>query len=332
MDNELERIFDKILDKVPRDVDFGFVAVKNEVTRTMHIENITKFQIPFEFDSSDMYHFSPSEGNLPRMGKIEIKVTMNPQSAIVSVSNAQLILGKENNQKSKVIKISSISKYPYLKIHKTILDYGNVVIGKTKELDIIINNPEKVPATFYIEKKRFNDCKQIEQFYVSNSHGVVPPNSSFQLKVKYITSYPNFFSYETFDINTKGGNVNRFNCIGHSLSLNTNISERFVNFFSVELNQTKTKMIRLFNESEENTQFQFFYNNDHVFILNQLEGVVPAKSNVRVTITFKPKECITYYDKIFCLMKNHFLFVKFLIFLIIFIFRVLILLVLAMIY
>lgn len=311
MDNELEKVFDKILEKVPKDIDFGFVAVKNEVTKIIQIENLNKFQIPFEFDSSEMYKFNPSEGNLPRMGKIEIKVTMNPQSAIVSVSNAQLIIGKDINRKSKIIKISSISKYPYLKIHKTILDFGNVVIGKTKELDIIINNPEKVPAAFYIEKKKFIDAKIIEQFYVSNLQGIVPPNSSYQLKVKYITSYPNFFSYETFDIITKGGNVNRFNCIAHSLSLNTNISERFVNFFSVELNQTKTKMIRLFNESEELTQFQFFYNNDHVFILNQLEGTVPAKSNVRVTITFKPKECITYYDRIFCLMKNHFLFVSF---------------------
>jgi hypothetical protein len=310
MDNELDKVLEKILEKVPKDIDFGFIAVKNEVTKTFQIENNNKFQIPFEFDSSEIYKFNPSEGNLPRMGKIEIKITMNPQSAIVCVSNAQLILGKEANRKSKIIKISSISKYPYLKIHKTILDYGNVVIGKTKELDIIINNPEKVPAIFFIEKKKFIDTKIIEQFYVNHTHGIVPPNSSYQLKVKYVTSYPNFFSYETFDIITKGGNVNRFNCIAHSLSLNTNISERFVNFFSVELNESKTKMIRLFNESDELTYFQFFYNNDHVFILSQLEGVVPGKSNVRVTITFKPKECITYYDRIFCLMKNHFLFVR----------------------
>ena len=72
MDNDIERIFDKILDKVPRDVDFGFVAVKNEITKTIHVENITKFQIPFEFVSSNMYKFNPSEGNLPRNGKIEI--------------------------------------------------------------------------------------------------------------------------------------------------------------------------------------------------------------------------------------------------------------------
>ena len=35
----------------------------------------------------------------------------------------------------------------------------------------------------------------------------------------------------------------------------------------------------------------------NVFILDELEGVIPAKSNVRIKITFKPRECISYHDK-----------------------------------
>lgn len=310
MEIEIEKIHDKILDKVPKEIDFGFIAVKNESVHIITIENPNKFQIPFTIDSSETFKFEPNFGNLPKQGKTEIKIKICPQSAIVSIANAQLILGKDTSRKAKVIKLSAISKYPYLKIHKNILDYGNVVIGKTKELELIINNPEKVAAKFVVEKKKFVNAKLIEQFYVSDLSGIVPPNSSFLLKVKYVTSYPNYFSYETFDIITKGGNVNRFNCIAHSLALNTNISEKFVNFYSVDLNSTKTKMIRLFNESEEQTYFQFFYNNDHVFLFDQLQGVIPAKSNVRVTITFNPKETISYYDRIFCLIKNHFLFVR----------------------
>jgi len=319
MENEIDKIYDKILDKIPKEIDFGFIAVKNESVAIITVENINKFTIPFSIESTDIFKFEPNQGNLPKLGKTEIRIKINPQSAIVSIGNAQVVLGKETNRKAKIIKLSAISKYPYLKIHKNILDYGNVIIGKTKELELIINNPEKVPAKFIVDKKKFVKAKLIEQFYVSDISGVVPPNSSFLLKVKYVTSYPNFFSYETFDIITKGGNINRFNCIAHSLGLNTNISEKFVNFYSVELNSTKTKMIRLFNESEEATFFQFFYNNDHVFIFDQLQGIIPAKSNVRVTITFNPKETISYYDRIFCLIQNHFLFVKIFLKIIIFI-------------
>ena len=310
MESEIEKTYDKILDKVPREIDFGFIAVKNESVQIITIENQNKFPVPFTIDSTDIFKFEPNCGNLPKLGKTEIKIKICAQSAIVSIGNAQLILGKDTTRKAKVIKLNAISKYPYLRIHKNILDYGNVVIGKTKELELIINNPEKVPARFIVEKKKFVNAKLIEQFYVSDLSGIVPPNSSFLLKVKYVTSYPNYFSYETFDIITKGGNVNMFNCIGHSLALNTNISEKFVNFYSVDLNSTKTKMIRLFNESDEQTYFQFFYNNDHVFLFDQLQGVIPAKSNVRVTITFNPKETISYYDRVFCLIKNHFLFVR----------------------
>lgn len=309
MENEIEKIYEKLLDKVAKEIDFGFIAVKNESIQIITIENQNKFPIAFSIDSADIFKFEPCIGNLPKFGKTEIKIKICPQSAVVSIGNAQLVLGKDSTRKAKVIKLSAISKYPYLKIHKNILDYGNVIIGKTKELELIINNPEKVPARFIVEKKKFVNAKLIEQFFVSDLSGIVPPNSSFLLKVKYVTSYPNYFSYETFDIITKGGNVNRFNCIAHSLALNTNISEKFVNFYSVELNSTKTKMIRLFNESEEQTYFQFFYNNDHVFLFDHLQGVIPAKSNVRVTITFNPKETISYYDRIFCLIKNHFLFV-----------------------
>jgi len=310
MENEIDKIHDKILEKVPKEIDFGFIAVKNESTKIITIENPNKFQIPFTINSSDIFKFEPNMGNLPKLGKTEVKINFCPQSAVVSIANAQLVLGKDTNRKAKVIKLSAISKYPYLKIHKNILDYGNVLIGKTKELELIINNPEKVPAKFIVDKKKFVNAKIIEQFYVSDLSGVVPPNSSFLLKVKYVTSYPNYFSYETFDIITKGGNVNRFNCIAHSQALNTNISEKFLNFYSVDLNSSKTKMIRLFNESDEQTFFQFFYSNDHVFLFDQLQGVIPAKSNVRITITFNPKETISYYDRIFCLIKNHFLFVS----------------------
>ncbi len=309
MEFELEKIYDKILEKVPKEIDFGFIAVKNESIQIFTIENNNKFPIPFSIDSTDVFKFEPNYGNLHKMGKTEIKVKINPQSALVSVGNSQFVIGKDAHRRAKVIKVSSISKYPYLKIHKNILDYGNVVIGKNKELELIINNPEKVPAKFSVEKKKFINAKVVEQFFVSDLSGIVPPNSSYLLKVKFVTSYPNFFSYETFDIITKGGNVNRFNCIAHSLALNTNISEKFLNFYSVELNSSKTKMIRLFNESDEQTYFQFFYNNDHVFIFDLLQGVIPARSNVRVTITFNPKETISYYDRVFCLMKNHFLFV-----------------------
>ena len=308
--DELENIYTNILNKIPKDIEFGFISVKNESFKIITLENNFKTNIPISVETNDTFIFSINNGIIPRQGKIEIKITVIPQTAIVSIGNAQIIIGKEKDRKSKIIKLSFISKYPHLKIQKNILDFGNILIGKNKENEIFITNPEKVPASFKIMKKKNSNAKTLEHFFVSETTGIVPPNSQYLLKIKYISSYANHFSYETFEIKTKGGNSIRFSCIANSLGITTNISENFVNFQSVELNTSKTRMIRLFNESDEPTNFQFFYNNETCFKLDELQGVIPANSNVRIRITFQPIETITYYNRIFCITKNHFLFVK----------------------
>jgi hypothetical protein len=134
--------------------------------------------------------------------KFEIKVSILPQSAIVSVGNARVIIGEGNESKIKIIKLSSISKYPYLKIQKSVEDFGNVLIGKTVENEIILANLEKVPANFIIKGKKLNDAKIIEEFSLSEFSGTIPPNAQYLIKIKY-NNYANQYSYDTFEIFTR---------------------------------------------------------------------------------------------------------------------------------
>jgi len=308
--DDFEQIYNKILESIPHEIDLGFIPVKNEATKSFHLENLSKHNIQIMIESNDIIKFNLEKGVIPKLQKFEIKLIICPQNAIVSVGNARIIIGEEKNKKYKIIKISFISKYPYLRIQKSILDFGNVLIGKTLENEIVIANPEKVSANFFNKRKKLTDAKTVEEFFVSDIYGMIPPNSQFLLKVKSNSSFANHIAYETFEIFVKGGNIIRFSCIANSLGIRTNISEKFVNFQSVELNSIKTKMIRLFNESSEPTNFQFFYNNEGVFHLDELQGTIPANSNVRIRITFRPIETVMYYERIFCITKNHFLFVK----------------------
>jgi hypothetical protein len=302
----MEKIYEKIIDKIPDTIDFSFITVKNETQKTFFIENPSDFSILFKIDTEDVYKFEPSQFVLKKKQKVEIKVKITPELATVLIANAIITFDEKS---SKVIKMSSIAKYPYLRINKNILDFGNVIIGKSKELELIINNPEKVPAKFEIRKKTNIPGKHVEQFFLSVYKGEIPPNSAFLVKVKYITNYPNFFSYETFEVITKGGNLNRFSCLGNSLALTTYINAKNVNFNSIELADSMTKLIRIFNESEVSTPYQFFHSNDGPFIIHEPQGLIEPRSNVRVNITFKPNDTIMYYDRVFCLIKNHYLFV-----------------------
>jgi len=307
--DEIETIYTKILEGIPQEIDFGYIPVKNEATKIFQIDNNSKYSIPIFIESNDIFKFNFQKEVIPKFQKFEFKLSIFPQNAIVSIGNARIIIGEEKERKAKIIKMCFISKYPYLKIQKNVLDFGNVLIGKTIENELVLLNPEKVPASFMIRKKKLNNAKSVEEFFLSDLSGVIPPNSQFLLKVKFNSIFANNFSYETFDILTKGGNTIRFSCIANSLGIRTNVNEKFVNFQSVELNMTKTRMIRIYNESSEPTFFQFFYNNEGVFQLDELQGIIPANSNVRIRITFRPIETVMYYERIFCITKNHFLFV-----------------------
>ena len=66
-----------------------------------------------------------------------------------------------------------------------------------------------------------------------------------------------------------------------------------------------SKLIRLYNDSEEPTTFQIHHNNDGPFKILETEGVIGAKTNVRVNVIFKPNDTMTYYERVFCLIRNH---------------------------
>lgn len=164
----------------------------------------------------------------------------------------------------------------------------------------------KVPAKFMIKRTNQEFGTQCIYFHLSEQGGEVLAESAFLLKIKYITVHVNNFSCENFEIIVVGGNTLKFHCTAFCMSLCMEISTKNVNFQSKEVNSSSTKYIKLFNNSEIQTQFNFYYfNNFGPFYFDKIEGTLDAKSSVRVNISFKPKETGIFYDRVFCMIKNH---------------------------
>ena len=89
-----------------------------------------------------------------------------------------------------------------------------------------------------------------------------------------------------FKIKVNGGNEIIFNCYGKCLSLNTSISSRQVNFESIELGKTNSKVIRVFNDSDTDTLFQFYYSNEGIFSFEPKQGIIKSRSNERISVKF----------------------------------------------
>ena len=299
--------FKQILDKVPDIIDFNFITAKNIAQKSFILENPTNKNIYFKIQHKEdnIFSVSPFEGILHKNQNVEIKISVIPQEAEVLVSNIKLNL---DETATKIIKISFISKYPYLKISRNNLDFGNVLIGKSKEMELILKNTEKVPLKFVINRLSHSN----KVFHLKTSSGEIPENCSYLLKITYIPQHPDIFSYETFNIKVNGGNEIKFNCYGKCNLISSSISSRQVNFESVEQGRSAGKVIRVFNESEVETSFQFFYSNEGIFSFVPKQGIIKSRSNERISVYFNPRENMSYYDRAFCLFKNHIIVVSFL--------------------
>ena len=298
----MEQYYNEILNALPSSIDFNFIPTLNESTKTITLTNTSDVSILFAIDTTNAYTFTPSNGLIPKQKSITIQIKAFPTEAKVIVTNAKVTL---DSKVSKIIKISSISKFPYLSLNKASLEFGVIQIGKSSIQELIISNPENVAATFTITKHSEQPGKHPDIFILSHTNGEVPPHSSFLLKIKYQSCFPDVPAYETFDINTKGGNKLRFACSGSCYPLSVWLSSKCVNFKAIPLGNQMTKLIRLYNGSDSVTYFQIYHNNDGVFRFDKLQGEVSPRANTRINVTFRPYETMTYYERIFCLVQHH---------------------------
>ena len=159
----MDKIYASILSSLPERVDFDFITVKTETIKHIYLDNISEQNILFNIENAEGFIFEPSSGIIPKKKKLDIHIKIKPNLANVLVSNARIVLEQKY---SKIIKLSYVSKYPYLNISKTFLEFGVIQIGKTDEEELIISNLESVPAHFIIERKITQPGKHSCIFYI----------------------------------------------------------------------------------------------------------------------------------------------------------------------
>ena len=301
----MEKAYSYIFSKIPETIDFDFISVRNETCKILTLENISNKSILYKIENAEGFIFEPIQGIIPIKKKIDLKIKINPNYATVLVANARIILDQKF---TKIIRLSSIAKYPFISISRASLDFGTVQIGHSREQELIITNNESVPAKFNIERTSTQPGNQPCMFYISNLSGEIPPKSNYLIKVLFKPIFCLINSYETFLISTKGGNKLTFSCRGGCNSLQTWVGIKCMNFKSVPLGNQIKKLFRIYNDSDLPTEYQIYHDNSGSFLFDANEGIIPAKSNVRINVTFRPYETMIYYQRVFCIIRNHSLF------------------------
>lgn len=209
----------------------------------------------------------------------------------------------EGDEGQKVLKMSAIGKYPFLTVSTTSIDFDTILIGKVDSKTITVKNNSLVSGQFTIEKA--HDDGKDPSFSLDYYSGDVPPNSLFAITVKYVPSLVGTVSCAKYKLKTVGGNEAEFSVKGYAEGVTTSLSNKSVHFGEVQIGQTTNRLLNIVNDSDLPTQFQFMNDKKNIFSFSKIEGVVNAHSSTRIIINFTPTETVNYYERIFCMVRNH---------------------------
>lgn len=97
----------------------------------------------------------------------------------------------------------------------------------------------------------------------------------------------------------------RIQCMGHAEPFDVFLSTSSINYGEIKLGEVVSRMFTINNQSDLPTKFEFFNQVGNLFSLSKTKGVIKAKSNVRIIAYFNPSQTVNYYERVFCIVRNH---------------------------
>ncbi|DAZ93440.1 TPA: hypothetical protein N0F65_003137 [Lagenidium giganteum] len=315
---------------IPRGLDFGFCPtaettdVRFQLLNDGQIDALFDWTVPGAGSHGEPFAVNPPTGCVRAGGTMELTASFSPVEASVFVATALCIVRPINAEafvtaprKEQLMKISGISKFTHLSASETELNFGEILVGAQNtaraptEKEFVLRNRSLVRATFQILNVE-NDHDPV--FAFSPLSGVVPPESSLTVRVKYTPLSAGTFTCDHFDVVTPGGNSVRITCKGKAVgpvvslwkkNLASNlVSTRSINFKDVPVGKLSSRVLILRNESPIEVFFHFDCQQHGVFGFDKTSGRIAPFLEMNVTISFAPTQPGNFYRRMFILLQN----------------------------
>jgi len=81
------------------------------------------------------------------------------------------------------------------------------------------------------------------------------------------------------------------------------MSTQSINFGEIRISEGASRIFALHNNSELPTKYNFFnVDGSNVFKFSKTRGILRPKSDVRLLVSFEPRNTICYYQRVFCII------------------------------
>ena len=97
----------------------------------------------------------------------------------------------------------------------------------------------------------------------------------------------------------------KLSVIGQANGIDVSLSSKSVHFGEVQLTSVTNRLLNIVNDGDQPTTFQFFTDKTNIFSFSKTEGTVGPHSQARIIIEFYPQATTNYYERVFCVVRNH---------------------------
>eukprot|EP01018_Ginkgo_biloba_P029313 Gb_05147 [translate_table: standard] len=289
--------------EMPEYLDFGCCAVKDISECKFQLCNTGEIDAVFQWIVQPPFSFLPPTGTLLTGKTTDIVCRFEPSKASAFKSTALVSLA---GSKTQQMELSGVGKYAFLLLSNSSLEFGDVLVGSSRELELVISNTSEVIAKITLRRTEGNKDPDDAVFFVNASEAMIHPKASVTIKVLYSPFSAGASYMEEFEIISCQRVLASFTCSGFTCRPLVKISCLSLDFGSLEPGKSSSHSISLKNYSIVHVSYQFITEELGVFHFHKSKGVIRPRSTITQLIEFRPTVPANYYKRVFCILQDQY--------------------------
>ncbi|XP_053899196.1 cilia- and flagella-associated protein 65 isoform X1 [Malaclemys terrapin pileata] len=302
----------------PEAIQLPLCAVHDFSEASFPLCNVGDLITLFNWETPSPFHLTPVSGMLEPGSECVMKVTVQPQMALVYDALAVCWFG-DNEEQKRTIKLRAIAKYPHLLVSvlgelgedvepgdfQDVLCFGSVAVGATVERHVEICNPSMVSVPFRIERAK-EPLLRDYVFSCDVSQAIVPANGKLLISVRFSPQTVGVQSVDYFTLEPVGNLTQTvLKVIGSCKGPLVSLQHSLVNFGWLSLGESVTQPLEISNVSDVPAYYQFDIDGgESVFSFDRPCGVLSGMATIILRVTFRPTHPIVCYRRVVCLVHH----------------------------
>ena len=279
------------------------MAVADHLAKIFPLRNAGEAPVRFSWAVCPPFALNPLTGHLQPGQTVLMTATFAPTQAQVGQQRALCSFGE--GQPPVSVTLHGVGKYPYIRPSVPVVDFGEVVVGRSAERALQLLNVTPAAADFWVARAAGEDHDQV--YALSLVEGRLSGGAKVDLKVTFTPAAAGAFSSEAFVVRTSGGAPASLCCRGRAVGAPVSLSSQLLAFGAVAVGAASPwKYLQLDNGSD--LPVRFHVDGDHdtggAFTLSEAAGTVPARSFAQLGVSFRPGGPTNHHRRLTLLLAD----------------------------